>query len=956
MILPVPKKVENLNLSIPLNGVMNVLVNDEYGEMALKILNELVSEIDVVFSKGENSNVKLVLNTKRFDKSEAYSIEFFGQNAVLTYGDAPGARNAIISLYGLITKNVAGYVIKGCNISDYPDSEYRGLMLDPGRKYIPVEEIKTTIRQMTISKYNVLRLHFLEVEHNPIKTDIYPELNNTPMQQYTKEQLKEIVAYATLFGLEVIPEIEMPAHGCFILDRMEELKCKTRTVEASRWAMCVGNEKTYEVMGNLLKELAEIFPGEYIHIGTDEIDFYDLPNEKYWPTWDDCDVCDELSRRENLKNKREQFYYFVKRIHKILANLGKKMMMWNDGIDISVSPDLPRDILIEFWRIAEKGRGPVEGCSMQRFLEEGFKVVNAHFPETYLDEYIQEDKLLTWNPKVRPESTDEYKHMIIGGEMCTWGPNVHYDRTLPSGIFIFGDKLWDYSDRVITPEYRQALTRLILGLKTPYKFDVFASLGCCLLPLVKDKKGVPENVISSRSKLEKSIETLDELIENEISGKTAAKEYIDCIEWVILEKYGNKQVESENHASKTESNSIGKNQGDIKIANQQMIVEILRKVDSISRTEIAERLSLSNTSVFKNVDDLITRKIITETRSQTSCVGRKPKILKLNHMYGCIAAIDLGSKDIRIAISDLQSRIIDKVIVDKVETINDYQFERIFKSLDTLLRKYSLTDNLLTIVIGTPGDIDRNTGYFIYAPRFEDFKNVNLTEVFNSRYNVDVIVKNDVNLALFGEYTYGAGKDSNNLLYIYFDMGIGSAMMLDGKIYEGMRGFSGDFAQWYMNMDIVVKGMREGKNQFEKLYGEICWYTVESQIKEKLLSGEKSILWNMVSKIDEINIDYIILGYRANDKLCREVVEEGALKFSCALKNAIDFLDVDKVIIGGIVQKFGEDYIKIIRDFLVKVQPVTPPPIIWADLEDKSTIYGGVGTGIDNAYKKLLSV
>ncbi|BBH24953.1 hypothetical protein Back11_62980 [Paenibacillus baekrokdamisoli] len=537
MILPKPKSNQLFNEKIYLHSEMEAYsdAGDQYCKKALTVLNILLTEINVVIKSGVNGNLSFMYSDTSFVKKEAYHIEFRDEKVIVTYGDELGARNAAISLYGLIEKDDKGYFFKACNMTDFPDSEYRGLMLDLGRKFVPVEEIKITIVQMAKAKYNTLRLHLLESDHNPMQSDVYPQLNETKRRQYTKNELREIVDFAALFGLEVIPELEMPAHSLFLIDRMEELKCRTKHVDPSRWAICLGSEKTYEIMGNMIKELTEIFPGEYIHIGTDELEFTDVYKRlKLWPTWDDCELCNKLSERERLRGDRELFYYFVRRIYEIITSLGKKMMMWNDSIDCTVSPPLPRDIRIQFWRVAEKGRGPASG-SMQRFLEEGFQVVNSYYPETYLDDYIEETKLLKWNPNATPESTDEVKHLILGGEMCTWGPDNHYERTLPSAVFMFGDKLWNHSDREATSEYRQVLTKAVLGLQTPANFDVFESLGCCVLPLDKVKMGKPHIVNRSKAELQANLKILQALVENNASGQAAAGVYMKCIQYVINE-------------------------------------------------------------------------------------------------------------------------------------------------------------------------------------------------------------------------------------------------------------------------------------------------------------------------------------------------------------------------------------------------------------------------------------
>ena len=535
MIIPRPKAIKYAEYRFYLKHELGVLVSDDYGKKALHVLNVLTAEIDVVFSSGLNDFNDYIefVYSNEFEVKEAYRIEFSEEKVVLTYGDELGARNAVISLAGLIERDDIGFFIPACHVSDYPDGDYRGILIDLAREYIPLEKIKTIIVQMAKAKYNKLHLHLHDSEHYSIQSDAYPELNETTIQQYTKSQLKEVVEYAQLFSLDIIPEIEMPAHGLFITEKLNKLKCKTHHVPPSNWAMCVGNEKTYDILANLIKEVSEIFPGEYIHIGADELEFCDVYQEdRLWPTWDDCEVCKELSQRENLEGKREQFYYFIRRIHGIVTGLGKKMMMWNDGIDISRSPNIPRDILIQYWRVAAEGRGPVQGCSMQRFLEEGFHVVNSDYPETYLDLYMEEENIHSWNPKARPETSDEVKHKIIGGEMCAWGPNDHYTYTLPSAIHIFGDKLWDYTDIKPTMEYSQAITKAVLGLNIPFQFDVFEALGGILLP--RTKEGLEQaytDLISE--KLEHTIKILQALIDQHASGKDAAREYISIIRTMV---------------------------------------------------------------------------------------------------------------------------------------------------------------------------------------------------------------------------------------------------------------------------------------------------------------------------------------------------------------------------------------------------------------------------------------
>ena len=137
------------------------------------------------------------------------------------------------------------------------------------------------------------------------------------------------------------------------------------------------------------------------------------------PAW--MDTSKELRDREGISTEREIYYYVINRIHDVTTKLGKQIIMFNDQIDISVTPDIPKDIIIQFWRIATPGRGPVDGCTLERFLEEGFTVINSYFPETYVDfeEYASSESINQWTPLSSPEF-DPTSNQVIGGEFCAW--------------------------------------------------------------------------------------------------------------------------------------------------------------------------------------------------------------------------------------------------------------------------------------------------------------------------------------------------------------------------------------------------------------------------------------------------------------------------------------------------------------------------------------------------------
>jgi hypothetical protein len=167
------------------------------------------------------------------------------------------------------------------------------------------------------------------------------------------------------------------------------------------------------------------------------------------------------------------------------------MIMWNDQIDISGDVPLSRDILIQFWCVAVPGRGPYEGCSMAKFLEKGFKVINSYYQDTYIDieRYMNAQKMRNWSPISSPELPEEHIQNVVGGEMCAWefgntAGYSFYEYVTPPALAIFADKLWSYGEREHDEEYMSALSLFVFG--SHLESDVFACIGSPLPPRSND--------------------------------------------------------------------------------------------------------------------------------------------------------------------------------------------------------------------------------------------------------------------------------------------------------------------------------------------------------------------------------------------------------------------------------------------------------------------------------------
>ncbi len=541
MIIPRIQNEVTLDGRLELDGVVKYFAADELGARAAKLFKYFLPTVSFVAVKSRG-DAQLVFDC-RFgicERDEFYKISSAELPITVNYSDFLGARNAVSTLSQLFIRENATLYFPRVEVLDYPDTKMRSFMIDPARCLIPVNDVEETLVRLAMAKYNYLHLHLSDARGYAIKSDVV-NFSGHNGEQYTKDEIRHIVKFALDLGIECIPEVEIPAHGNKLIEDMPSLACVTDGSEdPSPWVVCAGNEETYEFYEKLYTELAELFPCKIMHVGTDEIEMNDLTERRTWPTWHCCYRCREMCEREGIdpNSRTEIFYYLLRRIYAILKKLGKRLMMWNDNIDISKCPELPRDILIHFWRVAGTNRGPVEGCSMERFLEEGFEVFNSYYPETYIEEdfYRNNDEtILVWHPTTLPEHDAKYDSQIVGGEPCAWGSSSesaveHFIWSLPPSIFMYGDRFWNKSVADDRAAMGIAATRLLFGIDVPYGYNLFEKFGGFMQP--RSYKGVR----MWADKAADDLTEVDEMLANCENGYTMfgrlAGIYRDSIKWL----------------------------------------------------------------------------------------------------------------------------------------------------------------------------------------------------------------------------------------------------------------------------------------------------------------------------------------------------------------------------------------------------------------------------------------
>jgi hexosaminidase len=353
------------------------------------------------------------------DEDESYTLSVTPTGVHLETATVVGAMRGLQTLVQLVQPSGSTYELPVVSIRDSPRFPWRGLMIDCGRHFEPIDVLKRTLDGMAAVKLNVFHWHLTEDQGFRIESKLFPKLTTMGSDGlfYTQQDAAEIVRYARERGIRVVPEFEMPGHSTAWLIAYPELASDRapesirREFGVSDFALDPTREETYQFLQRFLAEMAGLFPDPYVHIGGDET---------VSPEWKTSPRIQAFMREHQLKDSEALQAYFNQRVLKILTGLHKHMVGWDEILNSA----LPKDVVIQSWR---------GEASLLKGAEQGYQgVLSAGY---YLDgmkpagEYYLADPLPSSAPL-----TPEQRKLVLGGEICMFGEHV-YARTIDSRVW-----------------------------------------------------------------------------------------------------------------------------------------------------------------------------------------------------------------------------------------------------------------------------------------------------------------------------------------------------------------------------------------------------------------------------------------------------------------------------------------------------------------------------------------
>ena len=439
-ILPKPVRLEPREGFFVLDAGTRIAVETATRRSGQYLAERLRRATGLPLPVGETAgNNTIDLTTARANTTlgdEGYEMDISSHAVVVRAPGDDGVFHGIQTLLQLLPPQVLSdtpingveWKISCLRIEDRPRFPWRGLMLDCSRTFQSLDYLRKTIDRMAAYKMNVLHLHLTDDQGWRLEIKKYPELTrkgarfaekyHEPAANqgfYTQAEMKELIEYARQRHVEIVPEIEEPGHSLAALACYPQLSCTGGPFEIFpngkgpgilQDIFCAGNDATFEFLNDVFAEVAAIFPSKFVHIGGDE-----APKDR----WKACPKCQARIKAEGLKNEAELQAYVTRRVEKILAKYGKRLIGWDEIIEGGLAPNAA----VMSWRGAKGGVLAAKA---------GHDVVMSPTSHCYFDytyTAIDSERAYSYEPVPAELTPEEAKH-VLGLQANFWS---HIDRT-----------------------------------------------------------------------------------------------------------------------------------------------------------------------------------------------------------------------------------------------------------------------------------------------------------------------------------------------------------------------------------------------------------------------------------------------------------------------------------------------------------------------------------------------
>ena len=502
-VIPVPLKMEQGADYFFLSEKTKLYTNLD-GEEA-RLWENCLQALPVSLKKGSKKDVRQVLSllitgkNERLPSPESYTLSVTPRRIIIRSTSGAGLFYGMQTLLQLLTPSGTGYSVASVEIEDTPRFAYRGFMLDVSRHFFSKEFVKKQIDALAFYKINRLHLHLtdaagwrIEIRKYPLLTDFAAWRTESNWKKwwnggreyvrfdepgasggyYTQKDICEILEYARQHYMTVIPEIEMPSHSEEVLAAYPQLSCSGEPYKNSDF--CVGNEETFAFLENVLTEVMELFPSEYIHIGGDEA------GKSAWKT---CPKCQKRMKDEHLANVDELQSYLIHRIEKFLNAHGRHLLGWDEILQGGIAPNAT----VMSWRGEEGGIAAVTSGHRAVMTPGAYCYLDSYQDAPYsqpeaIGGYLPLKKVYSYDP-VSVSLTTEQAKLVYGVQGNLWVEYIptpeQVEYMMYPRILALAEVAWSAPERKSWPDFHDRALKAVreLQAKGYHPFDLKNEIG-----------------------------------------------------------------------------------------------------------------------------------------------------------------------------------------------------------------------------------------------------------------------------------------------------------------------------------------------------------------------------------------------------------------------------------------------------------------------------------------------
>jgi len=497
-VIPQPRQTKLCEGVFDVGKDVNIICQKELNDV-VSLFNKRLSDVmgltfPVETKGGSNGNITLKVapaiaekeGKKSSELQEGYALVINPSCIRIEASAVEGVFYGLQTLQQMILNSKDGK-IPCCSIADSPRFAWRGVMLDVSRTFMPVNLLKRYIDLFAEYKLNVLHLHLTDDQGWRIEIKQYPRLTlvgskfapefNCMGGYYTQDEIRELIRYANLRNITIVPEIDMPGHMCAAIAVYPELSCTGEIplihphLEGPgihEEVFCAGKESTYQFIFNVLDEIMSLFPTTYIHIGGDEVP------KAYWKA---CPDCQKMIADNQLKDEEELQSYFVSRLGTYLREKGRTLVGWDEIID---GGKLTGNEVIMYWRTRNQ-------TEVEKAIKSGFRVVCTPRSHCYFDYSYDEvknqspvpistQKIFEYEPVMEGTPEENY----IGVQANFWShidrSEYNIDKQLFPRLLGLAETAWSLPNKKDWEHFKEITRKDIDRLKTIDDVNVYNDL------------------------------------------------------------------------------------------------------------------------------------------------------------------------------------------------------------------------------------------------------------------------------------------------------------------------------------------------------------------------------------------------------------------------------------------------------------------------------------------------